>query len=121
MFLKVFHLASNSMKGVSCAWYILFMVLLLVNYLLGRAAKQCSGIQQPQSPTRGPDLSPSELSRVSPALKIHGHTPQLCKIDPMIVFCRDSGVLLGFIRTKAQQLKLFLTDGRGSIICSICS
>lgn len=26
--------------------YLLFMMLLLVNYLLGRAAKECSGIQR---------------------------------------------------------------------------
>lgn len=35
-----------SIKESAVAHYILFMLLQLVNYLLGRAAEECSGIQQ---------------------------------------------------------------------------
>lgn len=34
-----------SIKESAVAHYVLFMLLLLVNYLLGRAAEECSGIQ----------------------------------------------------------------------------
>lgn len=34
-----------SIKESAVAHYLLFMLLLLVNYLLGRAAEECSGIQ----------------------------------------------------------------------------
>lgn len=42
---------TRSIKESAVAHYLLFMLLLLVNYLLGRAAPECSGIQETRAVT----------------------------------------------------------------------